>query len=61
MSAKKGDRKLALADLDLAIASEPKFASAYIERATLSEQSGDSPEERLAGTIWCETRSPESH
>jgi hypothetical protein len=31
----------------LAIASKPEFAAAYMERATLREQSGDSPEERL--------------
>jgi hypothetical protein len=31
----------------LAIASKPEFAAAYTARATLSEQFGDSPEEKL--------------
>jgi Zn-dependent protease len=40
--AQKGEQKLALADLDLAIASEPKYAAAaYVERAKFRDQSGD--------------------
>jgi tetratricopeptide (TPR) repeat protein len=40
--AKKGERKLALADLDLAIASEPEYATAaYLERAKLRDLAGD--------------------
>jgi tetratricopeptide (TPR) repeat protein/Zn-dependent protease len=38
----KGEQKLALADLDLAIASEPKYATAaYFERAKLRDLAGD--------------------
>jgi Zn-dependent protease len=39
--AKKGEQKLVLADLDLAIASEPRYAIAYLERAKLRDLSGD--------------------